>query len=192
MTLRSILSVCCTALLLVALLAPAKTQGNQGHQGLSDACHVASLFVGGALLHGGLRLYNLSGQVAAGITMVAGYQGANVMDQVCDATASELLEYAKSHAPLDYNDYINQYCGGASTGCTDPLLSIGNNCSLFQVCPDSPLDCSGYIVCMQPMLGSGFTPNELIAASSFFAISWEKGYWYLPNSGGEFPSWDVQ
>lgn len=80
MTLRSILAVCCTPLLLVVLLAPTKTHGNQGHQGLSDACHVASLFVGGALLHGGLRLYNLSGQVAAGVTMVAGYQGANVMD----------------------------------------------------------------------------------------------------------------
>jgi len=180
-------------IVLLIVLSPSKIKANESElEGLSDACHVASLFIGGALIHGGLKLYNLSGQVSAGITMTAGGIGTPLMDEVCDATASSLLEYAKSHAPLDYKDYIDQYCKGDPIQCPDPLLSLGGNCGPFEVCPNSPLDCKHYIACMEPMLGNSFTPNELIVASSLFAISWEKGYWYTPNFADDSISWDIE
>ncbi|RZQ55692.1 hypothetical protein CWI82_09975 [Pseudidiomarina tainanensis] len=162
-------------------------------EGISLGCQVTSVFIGGALVNAGLRMYNLSQSVSSGIAAVSGAFGPNVLDEVCDATAEEMLRYARSHAPIDYDSYISENCNGDPFGCTDPSLIVNSNsCSTYVLCPDSPLNCSSFIVCIDPMLGeNGFSTNDLIAATNYLSTSWLQGFWHSPNSEGGKQAWEI-
>lgn len=155
----------------------------------SVGCQAVSIAIGAAVGYGGVISLGGTAASLAGVVSpaVTAYLGAHALSQPCDdlteAVHDHLELISESMGPVDYQEFVENHCGGNPYNCA-PLNTSGDPFGdpnpWNQQCYWS-IDCTTKI--MLQTKPQGFSVNDLISAGTFIDYSLYSGSWQFTSYG---------